>query len=54
MRFAVIAAVIALFATSAVAVTPVQGRCYPDYCNCGESSCSPSSPACCANGSCPC
>ncbi|KAJ7786691.1 hypothetical protein B0H14DRAFT_3506647 [Mycena olivaceomarginata] len=53
MRFAVITAVIALFAT-AVAGSSIQARCFPDTCDCNEDGCTASSPACCANGSCPC
>ncbi|KAJ7045876.1 hypothetical protein C8F04DRAFT_1388433 [Mycena alexandri] len=55
MRFAVIAAVIALFATSAIAGSMENNKarqCFPDYCSCNEDSCS--GPACCDNGSCPC
>ncbi|KAJ7272077.1 hypothetical protein B0H12DRAFT_1228915 [Mycena haematopus] len=55
MRFAVLTAVIALFATAVVA-SDLKNRqdCYPSYCNCNEDGCTSNSPACCANGSCPC
>ncbi|KAJ7141422.1 hypothetical protein C8R44DRAFT_867040 [Mycena epipterygia] len=52
MRFAVIATVVALFATFA-AGSSIQARCFPDTCVCNEDGCS-AGPACCANGSCPC
>ncbi|KAF9062278.1 hypothetical protein BDP27DRAFT_1428121 [Rhodocollybia butyracea] len=46
---------IAFFATF-VAASTIQERqnCFPDTCDCNEDGCTPSSPVCCANGSCPC
>ncbi|KAJ7202327.1 hypothetical protein GGX14DRAFT_570829 [Mycena pura] len=47
MRFAVVAAVLALFATAA-AGSSIQARCFPDTCNCNEDGCTADSPSCCA------
>ncbi|KAF8199781.1 hypothetical protein K438DRAFT_1822502 [Mycena galopus ATCC 62051] len=56
MRFSLITAVIALFATAVMASDPMKARqtCYPSTCDCNEDGCTASSPSCCANGSCPC